>query len=412
MLQNIPNEKILEIVRLGPTLPAKVAKQIGGGVDTMLIGAMLSSLIGSGEVFISTLKVGSSPLYYVPEHESKLEEFISYLNEKDRRAFNLLKDNKLLQDSLLDPLTRVSMRTIKDFAKPLEIDFKGQKVLFWRYYLVSKDEATILAKNIFKDALSAKSSVDESPKTESPVHAQTVPQTIPRAQPIDIIDESSKAIEPRFILEQPGAIRADEDSLKTSDDTKHAAHKHKDSKSHSELPIHSESHAHSIDHQHKTAEHHKAAHKEELVLSKVVSEDKIENKMDTKDNENSGRESIQNKTVPASKPLKVEYDFYGLILEHISKKNLDLISKEKIKKTEYNLILKNHSNNEYIYCKAKDKSSINEGDLAPALIFAQNKKMPCLFLSTGILAKKTDAMMGKEFSAMTFEKIEILPSHI
>ena len=86
-------------------------------------------------------------------------------------------------------------------------------------------------------------------------------------------------------------------------------------------------------------------------------------------------------------------------------KNLDIISKEKIKKTEYDLILKNHEKGEYIYCKAKDKSSINEGDLAPALIFAQNKKMPCLFISTGDLSKSAELTLVREFKGMTFEKI-------
>jgi hypothetical protein len=43
--------------------------------------------------------------------------------------------------------------------------------------------------------------------------------------------------------------------------------------------------------------------------------------------------------------------------------------------------------------------------LAPALIFAQNKKMPCLFISTGDLTKKAESMITKEFGGMTFEKI-------
>jgi hypothetical protein len=88
---------------------------------------------------------------------------------------------------------------------------------------------------------------------------------------------------------------------------------------------------------------------------------------------------------------------------------LDVISKEKVKKTEYDLVLKNHENNEYIYCKAKDKPTINEGDLAPALIFAQNKKMPCLFLSTGELTKTAGILITREFSGLKFEKINIVP---
>jgi hypothetical protein len=383
MLQNIPEEKIMEIVRLGPTLPVKVAKQIGGGVDTMLIGAMLSSLIASGKVFVSTLKVGGSPLYYVPEHESKLEEFLSYLNEKDRRAFVLLKEKNVLADSSLDPLTRVSLRTIKDFAKPLEVDISGQKTLFWRYYQVSRDDAIALAKNPLKE---------QTEQTEQTPVIKEQPMA-PESVKIEQSKPASKPEEQEHLSE---AV-----SIKAVDDTKHAAHEthaihkhkeiHKETKTHSELPIHtsiqevqekvSETATHPVE-QVKTHEHHK-------VSAPIHKESKPEK-------------------IKLAKEPKVDYDFYGLILDHILKKGLDLISKEKIKKSEYSLILKNHTNNEYIYCKAKDKPTLNEGDLAPALIFAQNKKMPCLFLSTGNLTKNVEAMMSKEFSGMVFERIDII----
>jgi len=376
MLQNIPKEKILEIVRLGPTLPAKVAKQLGGGGDTLLVGAILSTLIGSGEVFVSTLKVGGSPLYYIPEHESKLEEFTNYLNEKDKRAFSLLKESKVLVDSTLDPLTRVSLRTIKDFAKPLELDISGQKVLFWRYYLVSRDEATVIAKNLSSGA-----------HIQAP--SQPLQKEIPKIQTVSkpIVSEPSKPV-----VSAQALPSADTSSLKASDDTKHTVHKHKDvhkdkePRTHSELPIHLESSKEQVEH---PIEHHKA---DAGLKDKILHDTSLK--------------------TPKEKPAKAQYDFYSLILEHVSKKGLDLISKEKIKKSEYNLILKNHSNNEYIYCKAKDKSTISEGDLAPALIFAQNKKMPCLFLSTGTLTKNAELMIGKEFSGMTFEKMATASSNI
>jgi hypothetical protein len=105
MLQNIPKEKVLEIVKQGPTYPAKIAKQLGSGGDTMLIGAILSTLISTGEVKVSSLKIGGTPLYYTPDQESKLEDFLDYLNEKDKRTFDLLKEQKILQDSEQDPLT-------------------------------------------------------------------------------------------------------------------------------------------------------------------------------------------------------------------------------------------------------------------------------------------------------------------
>ncbi len=77
---------------------------------------MLSELSSKKSLKISALKVGGSPLYYVPGHEEKLLQFIQNLNEKDRRTLELLKDSQVLRDAEQDPLTRVSLRQIKDFA--------------------------------------------------------------------------------------------------------------------------------------------------------------------------------------------------------------------------------------------------------------------------------------------------------
>jgi hypothetical protein len=47
----------------------------------------------------------------------------------------------VLRDSTADPLTRVSLRTVKDFAKPLEVTHPGGKELFWKWHLLPQEEA-------------------------------------------------------------------------------------------------------------------------------------------------------------------------------------------------------------------------------------------------------------------------------
>jgi hypothetical protein len=299
MFQNIPKDKVLEVVKQGPTYPSKIVKIVGG--DTMIVGAVLSTLISTGDVKVSTLKIGGTPLYYVPGQESKLEEFMDHLNEKDHKTANILKEAKILKDSDQDPLIRVSLRTIKDFAKSFEIENNGVKELFWRYYLVLKDEAILLAKNILKETI-----------VSSPV---AIVETI---NPVKV--------------EVSTVIETEQDS--------------------------------------KPVRHRKEA------AEKVVSSDDIS-----------------------------KIDFFEIVKKHILSKNLDIISKEKIKKSEYDFVLKNHDNNEYIYCKSKDKKSINDGDLASAFVFAQSKKMPCLFITTGHLTKKAEHMMTKEFNGLQLEQI-------
>lgn len=327
MLQNIPKEKVLEVVKQGPTIPGKIVKVVGG--DTMLIGAILSGMIATGEVKYSSLKVGGSPIYYIPGHEARLEEFMNYLNEKDLKAAHILEEEKVIQDSKLDPLTRISMKTIKDFAKPFE---SGNK-LFYRYFLVEKEEAERIASEIImQDEKTAKDVILDtgSSQTDKAValHQAVTPDPIP----------SKEALDPEKTVSQQ-AITAQG------------------------IPVYE--HKHEKKHGIKHAKTHDAP-------------DVHEHK---------------------------KKDFFDTIKEYVHNKGLDIISKEKIKKTEYSLILKNHDSNEYIYCVAKDKKTINEGDLSTAFVFSHQKKMPCIFLMTGKLTKKAELMSQKEFKDMKIEQI-------
>jgi len=377
MLQNIPKDKIIEIVRQGPTYPAKLAKQLGGGGDTMLIGAILSTLISSGDLKVSTLKIGGSPLYYVPEQESKLEDFLSYLNDKDKKTFRLLKENQVLQDSTQDPLTRVSLRAIKDFAKSFEIDFNKQKLVFWRFYSISREDAVVLAKKIASDIKSIESEVVEVEASVVAPVVQRVEQ-VQEHKPSLILDTKPVAVEKPIIVQQ---VLEDSSPAIVSIEKVHEKQEQK----------------------HEHHEHHDKSQSEKSQVEKHESP-KVHTAKSPK-TPKASKPAKAPKEPKQPKAPKAEYNFFELILNHVASKKLDVISKEKIKKTEYDLILKNHSNNEYIYCKAKDKPTINEGDLAPALIFAQNKKMPCLFLSTGDLSKTASILITKEFSGVLFEKI-------
>jgi len=141
-------ETILQFVKSrGPIIPNQIKKEVGG--ETYLISAVLSELAKDGLIKISYTKIGSSPTYYASGQEFKLQELKKYLNEKDQRTFNLLRQKKVLRDKNQEMLVRVSLRNIKDFAKPLEVKVKGEKEIFWKWYLTPKDEAVDLIKKQF-----------------------------------------------------------------------------------------------------------------------------------------------------------------------------------------------------------------------------------------------------------------------
>ncbi len=144
----------------GPMLPIQLVKELG--TNTMLAGALLSQLVEQKRVFISHVKVGGSPLYYTKGQETKLQEYAKYLNEKDRKTYDLLKENKILQDGEQSPLVRVSLRNIKDFAIPLEVTLGNEKLIFWKWYLLNEDES----RDMIRTHLKVDEKMRESKKEE------------------------------------------------------------------------------------------------------------------------------------------------------------------------------------------------------------------------------------------------------
>ncbi len=130
----------------GPSLPVQIAKGIG--VETLFAGAFLSELYAEKKIKISDMKVGSSPLYYLEGQEEQLEKFVEHLNAREKEAFFILKREKVLEDGSLEPVVRVALRAIKDFAIPVKIKMNEDSKLFWKYSLLSDIE--------MKDALNIK----------------------------------------------------------------------------------------------------------------------------------------------------------------------------------------------------------------------------------------------------------------
>ncbi len=164
------SNKILEIVTLkGPVLPIEISKGLRGVYekDLLFFSAILSDLVSQKRILVTRAKIGSSPLYYEKGQEEKIERLYPYLKEVERESYDLVKQNKILRDSDLHPHQRVAMRAIKDFAIPLEVEEKGNKELFWKWYLTPNEEAKELLKPFFKEEKIKKEEKKEKPEEKA-----------------------------------------------------------------------------------------------------------------------------------------------------------------------------------------------------------------------------------------------------
>ena len=140
----LEQDKILQFLRMvGPTIPSKVAKNIGS--DILIASAHLSDLASQGKVKISDLKVGGTPLYYLPGQEEQVYQYAaSNLNPKDYQVAERLRQQKIMREADLDLLSKVALRTIKDFAIPIHVTVNDQRELFWKWHLLSDAETNAL----------------------------------------------------------------------------------------------------------------------------------------------------------------------------------------------------------------------------------------------------------------------------
>lgn len=164
-------EKVLQFIRgKGPVLPVEIAKHISTSI--LMASAHLSELSSSGKLKISHVKVGGSPLYYLPGQEAQLQKFVDNLHEKEKRAYDLLFQKRILRDNELEPLNRVALREIKDYAIPLQVNFEGSSEIFWRWYLLTNKEAEELIKPLFQKQVEKEIKKEPEEKIEKEIQKE------------------------------------------------------------------------------------------------------------------------------------------------------------------------------------------------------------------------------------------------
>jgi len=156
-------EKIISFLnRNGPSLPVRVAKEID--LSPVFASAILSELLQTKEVTLSSMKIGSSPLYLIPGKEDQLERYIDHLKGVEKEVLIKLRTNKTLVDQEQEPATRIALRNLKDFAKPSK---EGEKII-WRYAFQKEESPSNPQKETVKENTEIKETKKEQKAIETP----------------------------------------------------------------------------------------------------------------------------------------------------------------------------------------------------------------------------------------------------
>jgi len=182
---NVPLEKtriITVLKQKGPSVSNSIAKTLE--LPTILTSAILSEMIADKIVKISFLKIGGSPLYYLHGQELVLENFISYLEAKEREAFAKLKQSGLLIDSELEPAIRVALRNMKDYAVPLKAHIDDEDKIIWKYYMLNSVDAEAKLNELFdKKEVKKEIAKEKKPEKVMEVKKEIVKKEIKEEKP-------------------------------------------------------------------------------------------------------------------------------------------------------------------------------------------------------------------------------------
>lgn len=141
-------ERIISIIKtIGPSIPSYISSQIN--MSILFTSAFLSELLSEKRLKISNMRIGSSPIYFIPGQEPELQKYSTYLKSREKDAFILLRDKKFLKDSEQEPAIRVALRSIRDFAIPIKVS----EELYWKFLTASEEEFYSRKKPLEKETI-------------------------------------------------------------------------------------------------------------------------------------------------------------------------------------------------------------------------------------------------------------------
>ncbi|MBT3814577.1 hypothetical protein HOE37_04640 [Candidatus Woesearchaeota archaeon] len=362
----LDQDKILSFIKVtGPTIPAKVAKNINTNI--LLASAHLSDLASQGKIKISKLKIGGSPLYFLPGQEAMLFDFAAdNVNPKDFLVLEKLKDQKVLREADLELVEKVGLRNLKDFAIPLNVNIPNKTELFWKWHLMSNEEANINIKEILTGV---KETVTTEDVPEVVAETEVEPEKVVEETTEEVQEEVEEKEETKEPVQETPVVKAKEEVAE-------------------EKEIKEE--------QKKLTEESKKAEKKVIEKEEVEEETFVEKESTEKEEKKpTVMQKIKDKIIRKKKKV-VEDEFSPVVNVFFESLRIIIRNKEIVRKNseiDYSVKVPSAVGHITYFCKAKSKNRCDEKDISAAYMEAQTKKLPLLFLYTNEITKKAEEML-------------------
>lgn len=376
-------DRVLQLVRMkGPLLPSSINKELNTNV--LFASAMLSELVDRKQLRLTALKIGGSPLYYVPGQESRLQQYAKHLPEKEYRTYELLRDKRILLDRDQTPLVRATLREIKDYAVPLDVNTPYSTELFWKWYLSTNEEAEKHIKKYYDELERGQQPASQLSPGKAPLglmqpeEHQQQRMLQPQQQPREQQRQQSPAL---------GAIEKEKDKrdkagMSSQQELPEAIERSKSAGAMADITKASIVKKQGIDaaeRQHQEQKEHEKSQEEESGIP----------------------DNFSDKAAPKDKFLKK--------IQQFCTKNEIIILDYKIIRRESDLelsvLIPSNVGKLQYFCKAKNKQKCSDGDVSSAYVQSQSRKLPVLFLTSGEVTKKAEALARQEFRTMVIKKI-------
>lgn len=413
------------VLEKGPLLPAEIVREVnirtGQTTDMFFVGAILSEHMSSKQMKMSNAKVGGSKLYYCPGQEPKLIRLYDYLHEKSKKAFDQLKENHVLRESSLDPVIRVAMKDLKDFAVPIEVKLRENEI-FWKWFTTPMDEAQDLIKQMMQTEISSLKQERAEKRKDYLEKAQQKKQELLDSDTTHLFDiknkssknnlksngDTSKSIsatstygnnkDSGFILSSGQNLKIPKpkdliDDKKRSEDIK--KEEPKISKSNSSENSDSSSMLKPI----------------ARTVSKAKSKSPLKPKQEfisKSSPSSSSKDSDETQSTLLNSEEVIEDSYMLRTISYFQKNNIDVVSSSLLRKNsdcEFEVKINSQFGQLHYYVYSKDKKKISETDLSYAYVRSQNKNLPLCFISPGELTKRAGDILESDLKAANFVNI-------